>query len=318
MTVTARTTFTTLTAPPEQRVVLWQDYCRRHIPIFRCGPLGSEDVRISVRRTRFPRFEVAEVSGDSNLMERTPELIKSAPWHTISVGILVRGSAFVYQPNRIEVLNAGDALVYDPGSLCAYGRSDGFAEVVVNVPRQAFAERSGMNGFSEPRVIRASDRRAIAAQTDRLLRISLTVPADTTAWAASFSATVDNLLDLLVGGGPAFAHWSAAREYIRQNLADPKLAVFDVAAAVGLSERHLARVFADRRTTVGRVIAEERLRVARDLLADPRQQDLAIAQIARMAGFTSPSHFARAFRRAHGTSAKQLRDATRVKSESAS
>ncbi|MFE7835092.1 helix-turn-helix domain-containing protein [Streptomyces sp. NPDC057474] len=257
------------------------------------------------------------MSGDANLMERTPELIESAPWRMVTVGVLVRGSAFVYHSDRIEVLNAGDALVYDPGSLCAYGRSNGFAEVVINVPRQAFAERSGINGLSEPRVIHGPDQRAIAVQTDRLLRISRTSPADGSAQGMPFSGAVSDLLDLIVGGGRAFAYWSAAREHIRQNLADPILAVSDVAAAVGLSERHLARVFADRRTTVGRVIAEERLCAARDLLTDPHQHGLAIAQIAQMVGFTSPSHFARAFRRAHGTSATELRDATRVKADSA-
>ena len=88
-------------------------------------------------------------------------------------------------------------------------------------------------------------------------------------------------------------------------MTDPELSVRQVSRAVGISERHLARVFADHSATVGQVISEERIRRARELLLDPARARSTIAHIAAMAGFTSPSHFARAFRKAYGGSARE-------------
>jgi AraC family transcriptional regulator len=87
------------------------------------------------------------------------------------------------------------------------------------------------------------------------------------------------------------------RETVADRLSEP-LSVADLAAGVGLSERQLYRAL---RATTGQtplgLITALRLDRARDLL---QRTDAPIPEIARVAGFASPSHFARLFRRATG------------------
>ena len=72
-----------------------------------------------------------------------------------------------------------------------------------------------------------------------------------------------------------------------------------VARAAGMSPRHLDRLFrAELRESFGAAYRRLRLDHAERLL---RQSPLSLAQIAYATGFSSPSHFSRAFRDRHGT-----------------
>lgn len=71
-----------------------------------------------------------------------------------------------------------------------------------------------------------------------------------------------------------------------------------IARAAGVSVRHLDRLFADQLgTTWGAAYRQLRLAHAGRLL---RQSPLSLSQIAFATGFSSPSHFSRAFRQAFG------------------
>lgn len=71
-----------------------------------------------------------------------------------------------------------------------------------------------------------------------------------------------------------------------------------IARAAGVSARHLDRLFADQLgTTWGAAYRQLRLAHAGRLL---RQSPLSLSQIAFATGFSSPSHFSRAFRQAFG------------------
>ena len=73
-----------------------------------------------------------------------------------------------------------------------------------------------------------------------------------------------------------------------------------IARAAGVGVRHLDRLFADELgTTWSAAYRALRLAHAARLL---RQSPLSLSQIAYATGFSSPSHFSRAFRDAHGTS----------------
>lgn len=86
---------------------------------------------------------------------------------------------------------------------------------------------------------------------------------------------------------------AAALEAMEARLADPLLRA-DVAAMVGLSDRQLGRLFAEK---TGRrfaaVYRDLRLSHARDLI---RQTNMPLTEIAYSCGFSSPSHFSTAYR----------------------
>ena len=86
-------------------------------------------------------------------------------------------------------------------------------------------------------------------------------------------------------------------EYIRQNL-DKDLPLAKLATLVSMSPYHFARLF---KCSTGmpphRFVVRQRIARARAVLAT---EELSIAQISRMVGFRTPSHFTTVFRRVLG------------------
>jgi AraC family transcriptional regulator len=86
-------------------------------------------------------------------------------------------------------------------------------------------------------------------------------------------------------------------EYIQQNL-DKNLTLAELAAVVCMSRCHFARLF---KCSTGvpphRFVIRQRIARARGVLTTP---ELSIAQISRMVGFRTPSHFITVFRRVLG------------------
>ena len=96
-------------------------------------------------------------------------------------------------------------------------------------------------------------------------------------------------------------------EYIQQNL-DKDLTLAELAAVVYMSPYHFARLF---KCSTGvpphRFVVRQRIARARAFLAT---QELSIAQISRLVGFRTPSHFTTVFRRVTGITPKGYRTGT--------
>jgi AraC family transcriptional regulator of adaptative response / methylphosphotriester-DNA alkyltransferase methyltransferase len=89
---------------------------------------------------------------------------------------------------------------------------------------------------------------------------------------------------------------------------DPTLTLSDVARDVATSSRQLQRVFSEHAGGAFRdELAAVRMQHAAVLL---QTTDLTVAEVARRAGYRQAAHFAKAFRRHHGTSPSGLRRAT--------
>src|SRR3989475_11903889 len=93
-------------------------------------------------------------------------------------------------------------------------------------------------------------------------------------------------------------------EYIQQNL-DKDLTLGELAAVVYMSPYHFARLF---KGSTGvpphRFVVRQRIARARAFLAT---QELSIAQISRLAGLPTPSHFTTVFRRVTGITPRGYR-----------
>jgi len=98
---------------------------------------------------------------------------------------------------------------------------------------------------------------------------------------------------------PGLPPWRVRRviEYVQQNL-DKDVRLSDLAAVVYMSPYHFARLF---RCSTGvpphRFVVRERIARACAVLARP---ELSIAQVSRLVGFRTPSHFTTVFRRVTG------------------
>lgn len=98
--------------------------------------------------------------------------------------------------------------------------------------------------------------------------------------------------------GKAFATYSAAEHYVRENFARP-ISREDVAAFLRVHPSHITRLFLQfAGETFGGFLLRVRLESARSLLSDPR---LTVSEVGYLAGFASPNYFVRAYRRCYRT-----------------
>ena len=109
----------------------------------------------------------------------------------------------------------------------------------------------------------------------------------------------------------ATAHRAAARCHIEEHLTNPGLSADQIAAAIGISERQLSRVFAADGTSVPRHVLTRRLQLAYSILAAPPpargEAGETVADVAARCGFTSADYFSHVFRQHFGLRASDLR-----------
>ena len=97
-----------------------------------------------------------------------------------------------------------------------------------------------------------------------------------------------------------------AKRIIRGRMADPDLSPDDVARECGLSLRYLHDLFQDDGRTVREYLQGERLCAARRMLEHAVAGSTTITEICMACGFSSPSVFSTAFRRAFGISPRDV------------
>ncbi|MGH1505405.1 MAG: helix-turn-helix domain-containing protein [Acidimicrobiales bacterium] len=102
-----------------------------------------------------------------------------------------------------------------------------------------------------------------------------------------------------VGAGPTRRQlYLQALEVVHTRLRDPELSPTTLAEAVNVSRRSLYKLFEENGQTVNDYIIHRRLEQARNELADPRNVDRTVTEIAMDLGFQSASHFSRRFAQA--------------------
>lgn len=94
--------------------------------------------------------------------------------------------------------------------------------------------------------------------------------------------------------------WNLIASYIEARLPDTDLGPAKIASAMGISVRHVHRVFSSKGCTVADWIRERRLRQCHNDLSDPRLMQRSITEIAFFWGFNDSAHFSRSFKQQYG------------------
>jgi AraC-like DNA-binding protein len=192
--------------------------------------------------------------------------------------------------------------------------------MVLTIPRETYLELSGGRPLRRPVVVDFQEpgppnrhMRALA----RLVHAALAAcpgagegPQASGEPAGDVERSSVELLRLLVAGrgeGAPEGYLAAARCFIDEHLADPLLGPAQIAGAVGISERHLTRVFTEAGEPPGAYVLGRRLERAAGLLADGREGTTPIAAIAARCGFASQAYFARAFKARFGLTPREAR-----------
>jgi AraC-like DNA-binding protein len=320
----ARSVFSTAGLPAARRVERWESHNATALiglDVHADGPLEATEVNVQL-----PEVRLARVRGSAHSVERTRGVIDRSPADSVAVYLTLRGEAWFTGTDGTRELRPGDAIACATDRPFTRGFTRGLEELVVTVPCAALRARAGVPLAGKPTItsFRAkgaagAPSRAALAQTRQYARALARLTGRATGPTATpppDEGTVVDLVALLTAGGsaaPATAHRAAARCYIEEHLTDPALGAEQIAAAIGISERQLSRVFAADDTSVPRYVLARRLRLARSLLV-PDKPALGepvpgetVADVAARCGFSSAAYFSHAFRQHFGVRASELR-----------
>ncbi len=299
--------FSTAGLPAARRIELWEGHNAAALIGLRCRstvPLEATEVNVPLGRV-----QLARVTGSPHVVERSTAFIGRDPADAIAVYLSLRGDAWFRDASGTRELRPGQALICDADRPFARGFAHGLEELAIKVPRTALAGDLAAPG--SPVVVSFGPgqdpyARALARMAGRAARPRSQVAAD--------EGAVLDLVAVLAGGRGAGrgasrtgALRAAAYGFIEDHLADPALGAAQIAAAVGISERHLSRVLAAGGTTVPRLVRSRRLELAYGMLANGGPPVAPpVAEVAGRCGFTSAAYFSHAFRERFGVRASEV------------
>jgi AraC-like DNA-binding protein len=263
----------------------------------------------------FAGIQVSTVVSDPHTVVRSPLVIRRSPRDDFLVNLAVHGSLTVTQGERDAVLRPGDFTVYDSARPCRITAPDRFELLALKIPRALFTAHCPLAPDATATLVRGDH--GVGALFSLHLRSLAAHAADLPSDVVQQVGV--NTLEMLAaalpkrsssGNGSALprpAQWLRASQYIAGHFADPELSPAAVADALGVSLRYLQLLCQREGTSPFRLIQEQRLQRAAQLLTDPRHAGRAITDIAFGVGFKDASHFTRAFKNRYGIGPRDYR-----------
>jgi AraC-like DNA-binding protein len=301
--------FSTAGLPTAQRIALWEEHNAHALIGLRCSMLGESELDATELNLQLDRMHLARVRGNAHVVERPAALIRRHPSDSIAVYLTLVGEAFFYHSDGLLTLHPGQALFCDADRPFRRGFAGGLEELAIKIPRAVFRDLTGRPSLPAPLVrdFTGGDvaTRALARLTGRALR-----PAP----SALDEDTALDLLATVLGGHPRAgvpAHLATARAYIDEHLTDPALSAARVAAAIGISERHLSRAFASAGPSFPQFVLGRRLDRAHAMLS--RSPRIPVSEVALRCGFGTPSRFSQAFLSRFGLRPTDVRRSARAR-----
>ncbi|MFG2510759.1 helix-turn-helix domain-containing protein [Streptomyces sp. NPDC048584] len=280
----------------------------------------AEDVSVRIGLGAVGPLRMCSARATAVTVHRTERQARADEEPAVFLGLQVSGTSLVAQNGRQCVLRPGEFAVYESITPYTLLFDEGVDHHFLRFPRAALA------------------------LPDRLLRDTATVTLGSGNPVAGLAFTYFSQLavsDALHGGSHADAvvqpgvellravlttqHGDSTQsrgpleatlslritQYIREHLADPDLRASRIAAAHGISVRHLYAVLSRSGISLGDWIRTRRLSECRRELADPGARLRTIAAIGRSWGFANATHFSKSFKQAYGITPRDWRDQNR-------
>ena len=300
--------------PEEQRLAFWEDYNTSILVGLKCTSYSQAGFLATQDNLGFERLRIARIHSNEHVIERDRSMVRAVPKESIFVSLVLGSQSFFYQDNGCTLLQPSELMIYRTDKPYLFGFSGPMRQFTFDIPQEDFAERC-LRDFAGPLKIGTEtpgQRLLVRTLSERIQRF-FNAPVDENAGRVQ-EETYELLASIIsehAGKHRASAlsasYLMAAKQYILDHLDDPLLSCDRVAAAAGISTRHLTRLFALEGSTPGRYLQDKRLERARLLLTSPQGRRLDIAEVAYRHGFSSQAHFARVFKARYGMTASEAR-----------
>src|SRR5699024_8123641 len=295
--------FSTMNAPIEERVPLWEDETRETMLGLRVSSFANESMSSAMLNSSLDSVKLTAMKCNEHVVERSDALLKTSQADVIVFCLLNKGTAFYYGRQGMTNLREMDAVIYDADTPFLYAFGSSMAQYVYQIPRSEFYRMTGRQTLDEPLFFRGSQSPMLAASRRIFTSTIRAFRAGKNVDPGQIEQTFMGVFEYLVGSehqNPDAVYFTAAKEFIDEQWYWPDLAVKDVAKAVGISERQIARVFSANNLSIGKYISDIRLENSYKLLTIRGAEKMSIGQLAQHAGFRHASQFSRAFKRKYG------------------
>ena len=307
--------FSTELLPASDRIDAWQWNAQQI-----CG-----DCRIQLPRASFHgSIEVREI-GALKLTRFSSSPLSFWKWPADSLSTENRSCIVItqivgvrrYVQNGAEVLlKSGDSTLIDSGHPWSSSCGTECVRLYLRVPRWMMESR--LRTREVPIGQRISGASGVGAALSRLAQSLYEEAArargegSAAVLEAYFQTLAACLLRRESGGQRTPELLAHIIQFVDAHLAEPTLTPVAVAGAMGISLRHLHRVFSATGATLGDYVRARRLEQCREDLSDPRLSAKSITDIAFFRGFSDAAHFSHCFRKQFGVSPRDFRELTRT------
>lgn len=294
---------------PGDRIGFWEAHNASHLIGLRCSTHAREGLYASELHYDLGDVQLTEISGNQHVIERPRDMLSTHPKDSIFACMLLRGDAFFFQGDECMLLSAGDVIVYSTDTPYLYGFSTDMQQVVVECDASTLL---GDASAERPRKVIKADR---SAPQIRALVIDFKAAVlgffkdPEQAHVEEVSRRCRAALHLLVTRRPlpeekekgedASGNWRRvqAETYILDNIVRPSLSATEVANSLGITVRHLNRLFQQNNTSPTEWIWTQRVLRAEQEIVRNKGRALSFSELSFKMGFATQAHFSRSFRK---------------------
>ena len=278
-----------------------------------CRPLRARPFMAGMRLWDFGPVKLVRMRLDGHSVS-ADRCVAHAFAHDCNFLKLVAGGAVTFEFDNDELtLRQGSMVLVDP----TRDFNETFIEstdlVLLVLPKRELRARGYVVDVDRPAVQDASDSNGRMLWS-MILSIAQSSDGASTALRDRIGRQLLDLMDMLGADGSRQRPGKSAeatrlriKNFLKRNLGDAEIGVPEVAAAMGMSARHINRLLRAEGTSLMRFLVDARLEQAHRLLIDPAFAGTGVEEIAWRCGFAGGAQFSRAFKRRYGEPPRRLR-----------
>lgn len=299
-----------------QRVGYWNNAGTDAFSLPERMPPGMPELARHLSRTGRSRVRVAEICSGPQVVRHSREHVTRTRVHVHFLHLQAEGESLNRQDQREARLGPGDIAICDnsrpyeivferPGRMLIFGFPDDLLRRYIQYPQSIAAKGlSGNRGIGGLLSDFLSDVWR-HCQDDREFEISAGVTDAILGLVASaYRQLLGSSIDHSSLGA---AHRVRIIQYIEEHLGDSNLTPTRIAETFRITTRYLHHLFSEEDETVARYILRRRLEECARALTSQSQRKRTITSIAFDYGFSSATHFGRAFRSRYDLTPREYR-----------
>ncbi len=311
------TRFSTADLPERNRVAIWREQYGRKALKLDFEPTNETSFECAVALRALPGVQIMTTAMSPARIIRRRELITDGNEDLIFI-INQTGTATAFARGREVVVREGDALLMSTSEVKVFERHSHGGSLSFRIPQSAVSSAVTnvhdvimeliphdteilklLAGYAAPLF------NAIALATPEFRRTAGSHLLDLIALALG---ATDDAAGLASKRELPVARLRKAKSYIIENSSRRDLSIGTVASHLGVTPRHLQRLFEREDSTFSEFLLAQRLSRAHYMLTESRLAECPVATIAYDVGFGDLSYFSRSFKRLYGARPRDIRN----------